>query len=89
MKTLILISLLSSIAYADNCYVLDKGSSAWVDCKEEAAHNERERDRIDARYQANDAQAAADSMASAQASADMLFMRLAMQEQKNAYQEKK
>lgn len=48
MKTLGLLLLLSVPALADNCYVLQRGSDSWQDCKEEARQAERTNDRLQA-----------------------------------------
>lgn len=43
MKTLIItISLLiPALAFADNCYVLERGTPDWQDCKDQAQQNQR------------------------------------------------
>ncbi len=67
MKTLLLVSLLSSIAAADNCYIHERGSESWYNCKDEAAHDEKRADELrqDMRDLRN--QEAADSTARMQA----------------------
>src|SRR5258708_7636381 len=72
MKKIVLVSIsllsLSTFALAsDNCYVLEKGSDSWLNCKEDAAESQRTRDQLDQNLRdlyAQDAQSSAnDSLA--------------------------
>lgn len=50
MKRLLIVFLLglgpTKLVYADNCYVHEKGSDSWYDCKDQARQNERLNDQL-------------------------------------------
>ncbi len=67
MRIIILVSLLSGMAFADNCYVHERGSESWYDCKDQAHESDNLRRDNDAALRQLQAETAQDATARAQA----------------------
>lgn len=88
MKTLLLISLLSTSAFAyDNCYLFQRGSEDWMACKEQAADQQKAMDRLDADAQRYEADSQATRAATAQNETNRLLQQINSAEQKRTYVE--
>lgn len=71
-----------SVAYADNCYVHERGSDSWYDCKEQAGQSESVRKKNDANLRQLQAETAADSAARMQAEQTVRDLKAMIQEEK-------
>lgn len=64
---LILIATFTASSYADVCYLLERGSDSWFACKEQAAQNEKEWNKLMAQQAQTGAEISANQSANLQA----------------------
>lgn len=86
MKTLLIVILLSSIARADVCYLFERGSSSWQDCKEQAMENQKRWDDLKADRDRTDSQMAASQAAEIQSEQLAILLRAILANTQNGNQ---